>query len=244
MMGAQRENPYMQRAREALAAEDARLQAIRSASAVPEQCGPDVVSAPARGACVVERRLAMVPNGVDSKGLDKWSPAPTGYGHRANARKADAFDRMIAAAQRGKRTCPLTPGQMAMGRRYAALVERAAGDGMKLSSLDGSLGGGDSTGWIDRHLTIADEVAMLRNRIGCGSSLAVRRVRPSASGETQRGPIMDRVLVDMVCIKDCALDDVLRAHGWQPDGRTRKALSEALSAALDRMIGYRAKKSS
>lgn len=219
-------------------AERDRLAAIISAASIPDACGPDIVPAPGRGASVIAPQVTMVPNGVDRHGLDKWDAAPTGYGHRASVRAADAFDRMIASAMRRKKSCPLTPGQVAMGRRYAALVQRAECDGMKLSSLDGSYGGGDSTGWIDRHLSIAQELTVLRNRIGFSSAMPVRRIRPSARGETQRGPIMDRVLVDMVCLKDCSLDDVLRSHGWKKNARSYDAITQALIAALDRMIGY------
>ncbi len=99
-------------------------------------------------------------------------------------------------------------------------------------------------GWMDRHLDIAQELTILRNRIGFSAAMTVRRIRPSKRGETQRGPIMDRVLVDMVCLKGRTLDEVLISHGWKKDGRTYKAIAEALSDALDRMIGYQVKKTS
>lgn len=226
-----------------LADEAARLAMIRAASAIPDQCGPDIIAAPARGGFVVEPQVAMVPNGVDAKGLDKWAAAPTGYGHRSSTRTADAFDRMIASALRRKQPCPLTPGQVSMGRRYAALVELAAADGTRVSRLDASRSGGDSMAWMDRHLDIAQELTILRNRIGFSAAMTVRRIRPSARGEAHRGPIMDRVLVDMVCIKGSTLDDVLKSHGWAVKGAHRKAVAQALCAALDRMIGYRAEKS-
>lgn len=234
-----------QEAREAWRAEEAaRLAAIRSASAIPDQCGPDTIAAPARGPFVVEPQFTMVPNGVDEHGLDKWAAAATGYGHRASVRAADVFDRMIASALRRKRPCPLTHGQIAMGRHYAMLVELAAADGTKVSRLDASRAGGDSMGWMDRHLDIAQELTILRNRIGFSAAMTVRRIRPSLRGETQRGTIMDRVLVDMVCLKSRTLDEVLISHGWKKDGRTYKAIAQALSDALDRMIGYRGKKTS
>ena len=221
------------------AAEARRMAGVINGAAIPDGCGPDIAPAPARGAFVAAHQAAMVPNGVDDFGLTKWVCARTGYGHRASVRAADVFDRILASAMRRKRPCPLTPGQIAMGRRYAALVELAAADGTKVSRLDASRAGGDSMGWMDRHLGIAQELEILRRRIGPGAALAVRRIRPSARGETQRGPIMDRVLVDMVCIKGCALDDVLASHGWAIKGDHRKAVTAALSAALDRMIGYR-----
>lgn len=99
-------------------------------------------------------------------------------------------------------------------------------------------------GWMDRHLEVAQELTILRSRIGTHAAMSVRRIRPSDRGETQRGAIMDRVLVDMVCIKGCTLDQVLINHGWQKNARTYKAITEALSASLDRMIGYPPKKTS
>lgn len=177
----------------------------------------------------------MTPDGSEAG----WKEADAGWHGFKSVRALDTFDRMVAAAHRRKHPCLLTPGQIAMGRRYAALVERAASDGMALSKLDASNGSGDSGGWMDHHLSVAQELAMLRNRIGCGAAMALRRIRPTTRGAVQRGPIMDRVLVDLVCIKDCTLTDVLESHGWAVKGPNRKAVAEALAAALDRMIGYR-----
>ena len=224
------------------AEEQARLDAIRAASAVPDECGPDIAPAPARGGFVVERQITMVPNGVDRHGLDKWAAAPTGFGHRANVRRADVFDGMHAQAARRKRPMILSPGQVAMGRRYHDLVELLSADGCVLSRLDASRSSGDGGNWMDRRIELSNELDMLRRRIGSGVAMAVRRVRPSIRGEVQRGPISDRVLVDMVCLKGSTLDQVLRAHGWAIKGDSRKAIGEALAAALDRMIGYRVKK--
>ena len=73
-----------------LEAERARIAKIKAKAAVPSKCGPDIISAPARGAFVATHRATMVPNGVDDRGLEKWSPARTGYGHRASVRAAVA----------------------------------------------------------------------------------------------------------------------------------------------------------
>lgn len=218
------------------------ISAVIARAAVPEICGDAIQPAPARGPFVAEHQSTMVPVGIDEHGLTKWAMARTGYGHRASIRAADAFDRMIAAALRRKQPWPLTPGQIAMGRRYAGLSEALAADGIKLSSLDQSFGGGDGSSWIDRRLQLSEELELLRKRIGPGAALSVRRVRPSDRGADQRGLISDRILVDMVCLRASSLDAVLVAHGWKPDGRTRKAITAAMSAALDRMIGYRAEK--
>lgn len=222
-----------------LVAEAARLAAIRDAGTIPDECGPGIAPAPARGGFVLVRNIELLPVGAD-----RVEAAHRGYGGRSAIRAADVFDRMIASSLRRKQPCPLTPGQIAMARRYAALTERARADGMSLSKLDASFGAGDNGGWMDRHLQVAEELAMLKARIGGGVAIAVRRLRPSDRGEMQRGPILDRILVDMVCIKGHGLEDVLVAHGWAVKGAHRKAVAEALSAALDRMIGYRSAKSS
>ncbi|MTH61431.1 hypothetical protein GL300_19645 [Paracoccus litorisediminis] len=229
-----------QAARQARQAEEAaRLAEIRDAGAIPEECGPDIAPAPARGGFVLERVRHL-----EGATIDDLVETSRGYVRKSPVRCADAFDLMIAAALRGKRDMPLSPGQIAMGRRYAALVEISATDGTKLSCLDSSGGGGDSMDWMDRHLDIGRELDLLRGRIGHGVAMAVRRVRPTARGAEQRGPIMDRVLVDMVCLKGCTLDQVLMSHGWSAKGDHRKAVSHALGETLDRMIGYRMQKTS
>ncbi|MFG6083822.1 hypothetical protein ACEUZ9_000054 [Paracoccus litorisediminis] len=211
-----------------------RLAAILARATPVEGCGPAIPVAPARGPQVALMPRAMMPDGSE----DGWKDEDSGYRGFMAAQAMDVFDRMLAASRRAKRQMHLTPGQISMARRYRGLVEVLASDGTKLSSLGASGGGGGDRDWMDRRISISDEVAMLRRRVGTGIAMTVRRVRPSDRGEGHRGPIMDRVLVDMVCIKDCTLDQVLRAHFWLPDGRTRKAVTEALCGALDRMIGY------
>lgn len=135
---------------------------------------------------------------------------------------------------------PFTPGQIAMGQHYAALVERHEGAGIKCASLEGRGGGGGTGGgFADAYLAEGREIAAIRRRIGDGVALAVRRIRPSDRGS--RAGITDRRLVDMVCVAGEDLTAVLRAHGWAEKGETRKALRLALCAALDRMQGYREK---
>lgn len=236
----------IQDARDRAAAEARRLAAIRAAGEIPAECGPDIAPSPARGGFVLVPQVAMVPNGVDEHGLDRWTPAPTGYGHRSAIRCADAFDGMMAAALRRKAAMPLTPGQVAIGRRYRDLVEFLSAGGVALSSLEGRRGGsgGDGGNWTDYRLQLSDEVDRLQRRIGQGIALSVRRVRPSDRGAGQRGPITDRALVDMVCLGGKSIDGVLKSHHWSIKGDTRKAAMDALCAALGRMIGYHVKKTS
>ncbi|SHL80287.1 hypothetical protein SAMN05444389_101427 [Paracoccus solventivorans] len=227
-----------------LDAERQRLAAIIAAATPPTECGPDIVPAPARGRCVLVPHIAMAPSGTDARGEQKWVPAATGYGHRASVRQMDVFDRMVLAARRGRRPAPLTPGQIAVARRYRDLVERHDAGGIRCSDLDRATGDGTGRDFMDAYLAEGREIEAIRRRIGGGASLAVRRIRPSTRGGPARRAILDRALVDMVCLGDRTLSEVLRGHGWQVDGRHRAALTEALSGALDRMIGYRGKKTS
>ena len=48
---------------------------------------------------------------------------------------------------------------------------------------------------------------------------------------------MDRRLVDIVCLEDGTITDVLRKHGWGDDAKLRAALQQALAMVLDRMMG-------
>lgn len=80
-----------------------------------------------------------------------------------------------------------------------------------------------------------DEIKRLRRRIGSGSAMVVRRVRPSSRGS--RVTIFDRRLVDMVCLEGRTLSCVLKAHGWSVCGEFVGILSLALKQALDRMSG-------
>lgn len=90
---------------------------------------------------------------------------------------------------------------------------------------------------MDAVLRDREEIERLRRQIGNGSAMVVRRIRPSKRGS--RASISDRRLVDMVCLEDRALSDVLKAHGWSVYGETSQAASKALGRALDRMNGLK-----
>lgn len=213
-----------------LEAERAALARVRASGRAPESCGPEMPVAPGRGKVLAVRTVSFVP-----KGRDGWRAVEGGFDGRDAGRKSDGFDAILAAAARAKAMPPLTPGQVAIGRRYRDLAERLEAGGVKCSDLDGRGGGGD--GFMDAYLADARELARMRARIGHGSALAVRRLRPSARG-SRRG-IADRVLVDMVCLEGASLSEVLRRHGWTKQTPQLKALLVALCGALDRMIGYR-----
>jgi hypothetical protein len=99
--------------------------------------------------------------------------------------------------------------------------------------------GGSQEGFTDHRLDQARRIAGLRARVGAGSALSLRRIRPSRRGDDglARRNIADLALVDEVCINDRDLSAVLRLHGWCVKGDTVKAAAAALGAALDRMMG-------
>lgn len=222
-----------------MVSEARRIREMQAAARVPVECGPDIVPSIARGGFVLHMNVELLP--IGSEGV---AAVHRGYGGRPAIRRADPFDAMQAAAARAGRPSPMMPSQIAIGRRYHDLVELLSADGVKLSQLQASFGGGGKTDWMDQRMVYSDEVARLRRRIGTGACLQVRRIRPSDRGPNQRGTILDRVLVDMFCLMGYGIKAVLRAHGWQADGRNQKVCREALCGALDRMIGLRAEKSS
>lgn len=210
----------------------ARLDLIRQRGAVPEACGPEIVASPARGAFRVFEPVGLYP-----KGKDEWEVKPSGFLGRKAMRMADAFDRMAVAAAKSKSPPPFTPTEVAMGRFYRALFERREAAGHKCSSLEasgGSSGGGPGT-FMDAMLSDRERLDVIWRRIGTGSALVVRRVRPSERGS--RSTIFDRRAVDIVCLEDGTCADVLKAHGWVVNGETVQRVVKAVGDALDRMCG-------
>lgn len=209
-------------------AENARIAMVRALGEVPPECGSDIPHAPARGPVRVFEGVMLYPDGKDG-----WRAAPSGHAGRKGMARADAFDVMEAQARRGL----FTPSQKAVGRYYAALFEAHACAGMQCASLETAVDrtGGGGGEYIDAVLRDRERLNVLRQRIGSGVSLAVRKVRPSVSGS--RALISDRRVVDMVCIEGRTLSDVLRSHGWAVTGKSRGLLRDAFCAALDRMCG-------
>lgn len=212
------------------AAEAARFEEVRARGLVPEECGPDIPEAPARGPFRVFEERRLYPEGEGG-----FVSKPAGFMGRKTIQIADAFDVMAAQARRRKAAVPFNAGQIAMGRLYRSLVERHAAAGVQCSSVE-TLGRGSGGGsYIDALLAEAEEIERLRRRVGAGSALIVRRQRPSGRGS--RRSIPDLMLVDMVCLEDASFDKVLEHHGWCADGKNRAVLREALGKALDRMAG-------
>ena len=216
----------------------ARLAEVRALGFVPAEVGPEIPTAPARGPVRMVDMMASYP-----KGDDGFEVKPAGFLGRKTLRLADSFDVMAAKAARHKKPAPFTPAQVAMGRFYRNLVERHESAGVKCSSLESLSqrgGGGSGSDYMDAVLRDRDQIGALRKRIGVGSAMVVRRIRPSGRGS--RTSIMDRRLVDIVCLEDGTITDVLRAHGWVREGEAAqakhiKALQVALRDALDRMMG-------
>jgi hypothetical protein len=209
-------------------AEADRVEAVRSRGVVPPECGPEIAEAPARGAFRVFEDVMLCPEGADG-----WKPVAAGWRGRKTMRHADAFDVMQAKARRAM----FTPGQVAVGRYYAALHEAHVCAGVRCASLETSIdrspsGGGE---YIDAVLRDRERLDVLRARIGSGCAMAVRKVRPSARGS--RVAIPDRRLVDAVCIEEKTLADVLAEAGWTKTGKSVSILREALCEALERMMG-------
>ena len=211
----------------------ARLAEVRALGFVPAEVGPEIPTAPARGPVRMVDMMASYP-----KGDDGFEVKPAGFLGRKTLRLADSFDVMAAKAARHKKPAPFTPAQVAMGRFYRDLVERHESAGGKCSSLESLSqrgGGGSGSDYMDAVLRDRDQIGALRKRIGVGSAMVVRRIRPSGRGP--RTSITDRRLVDIVCLEDGTITDVLRKHGWAVNADLVKALNRGLAEVLDRMMG-------
>ena len=217
--------------------EEARLAMVRAMGFVPSEVGPEVPMAPARGPVRMLDMMALYP-----KGEDGFERKAAGFSGRKTLRRADSFDVMAAKAARHKKASPFSSAQVAIGRFYRDLVERHASAGVKCSSLESlsQRSGGSGSDFMDAVLRDRDRIRLLRTRIGSGSAMTVRRIRPS--DRKSRTSIMDRRLVDIICLEEGSITDVLKEHGWVGEGQAAqakhiKALQVALRDALDRMVG-------
>lgn len=208
-----------------------RIAMVKARGKVPEVCGDSIPEAPARGAFRVFDPVALYPDG------STYAVKSAGYRGRKAIRLADAFDKMEGQARKKI----FESHQKAIGRDYAALFEKLDAAGVRCSSVeamrDQFSGGGE---YMDALLRDRQRLVLLRDRVGFGVALAVRRVRPSSRGKV--GLISDQLLIDMVCIQDLTLSEVLKKCGWVAEGKRAqgdhiKALRKALLSALDRMAG-------
>ena len=201
--------------------EAARVAAILAAATPPASCGPEIPVAPAFGAYRVFQPMELLQGGLQR---------PSGFAGRNAIVRADVFDAMKAGA--------FTSSQIDMARHYRDLTERHTAGGMRCASLEAGRGGGGSGEFIVAYVKEGQVLASLHRRIGPGAALVVRRIRPSARGGAA-GIILDRDLVDRVCLGQQTLSQVLRGFGWSEAKKHRDALRTALAGALDRMQGYR-----
>lgn len=204
---------------------------VKANGAAPEACGPDMVSvAPARGLVVSFMPTVMVPDGEAG-----YKSVELGFRGRAAMRQRDVFDRMAAQSARRKGVPPFNRYQVGIARDYRALTEKCAAAGVKCSNLF-QVGSGHqgAIDFMDAFMRDRDRLRRFHRAIGTGTSLAVRRVRPSVRGTNHS--ITDWAMVNLVCLGDMDLSAALKRFRWSVKGKTRKALQAALCAALDRMM--------
>ena len=212
--------------------EAARIAGVMARGVVPDACGPEIPLAPARGPLKTFRPIELVPGTVGvARDTGHWQRGEES--RRRGARIMDVFDRMTGPNA-------LTPAQVQIGRDYRDLAERHEAGGMKCASLEaaGRGSGGQGGEFIDAFVAEGRRLEEMRDRIGTGVAMSVRRIRPSKRGAAAKGLITDRDLVDRVCRGDLDLGQVLTVYGWAAKGTSRAALRKALAAALDRMQGY------
>lgn len=212
--------------------EAARIAGVMARGAVPDTCGPEIPLAPARGPLKTFRPIELVPGTVGvARDTGHWQRGEVS--RRRGARIMDVFDRMTGPNA-------LSPAQVQIGRDYRDLAERHEAGGMKCASLEaaGRGSGGQGGEFIDAFVAEGRRLEEMRDRIGTGVAMSVRRIRPSKRGAAAKGLITDRDLVDRVCRGDLDLGQVLTVYGWAAYGASRAALRKALAAALDRMQGY------
>lgn len=208
--------------------EAARLSGIREAARAPASCGPDAPLAPARG-----RTVAYVPTAILPKGEEGYEVQHAGWRGRDAHRAADVWDVMQEQYERaGGRGQLFTDAQIATARAWARLVERHEARGLRCISVEammaGRSGGGQANDFADVLLVEAARIAWVREAIGDGVALEVRRAGKRSAITTAR-------LVEMVAVWGRPLSAVLADHGWSDYGGVRATLRAALADALDRM---------
>ncbi|GAA5073529.1 hypothetical protein N0B44_15640 [Roseibacterium beibuensis] len=198
-------------------AEDEALRLLKARGTPPEQCGDAIPVCPARGPI-----LPWMPTETYRDVHGKEHTVRAARHHAGRVR--DVFDRL------GSR---LDPGQVAVGRHYAALTEELAGSGLGAVSLDGAGGGGGRDDVLERRLTMRAELDAMQARIGGALALDIRNLRPSARDGRRAIPL--RALVDLVCLSDMMPGAVLLQFGWAKDAAKVKLLTAELAQALDNM---------
>ena len=161
---------------------DDRLARVIRAGTVPAGTSPLIPrTAPGRGYTVPFRQTELV-----ERADGKVEEVDVDHLCLAAIRIGDAFGRTADACVRNKVDLPFSPGQIAVGRAYAALVERYETAGLRYASGEtmgqGSGGGGS---FMDAVLADSDRLARLDRRIGNGwrssSERIARRCMASAA---------------------------------------------------------------
>lgn len=220
------------------------LDRILAGAAVPLECGPEIIPAPARG-----RILAVVPvetrrdaeavaKAPDEASADEcWTWEACGHKGRMAVRALDQFEAMNKRARRAGLPDEFTPPQVEAARLYRAMIEKHSAGAVKCVSLEAQ-GGGGGGGFIDAYLDTGRMITAMSNAIGGGAALELRRVRPSDRGNAGARIIRAKVLVDAVCLYDEPLSAILAAFGWSDSARNRDALKASLWAALGRLSAF------
>jgi len=205
-----------------------RVRALLSQAQPPVECSPEIPVAPGRGPMRVLRQYetVMTPSGLRTRRAtgDGFHPAAT----------VDAFDRMELQARRRdpEGSALFTVAQVEAGRVYAALAERVDAAGVKCSSIEGQTKAGDGSGsWIDAVIHDIQRYRRMLRAIGDEVVLAPQRRR----ADDPRRTIRARQLVDAVCIEGKTLREVRNDHGWGNARTANAALTDGLSAVLDRL---------
>ncbi len=219
--------------------ERARLMDLGTA---PDGCSAGIITAPARGPLAPFREGYW--HDTDSGG--EWRHVPYRSGCPGQVR--DIFDTMTDQATRRGGDVPFTAAQVGAGRDYRALHERVQSAGVKCSRVfDVQTDGQGDTDFMVAYMRDTERLDMFHEAIGDGVAKDTKRKVPALEGSVRIGDVQLRQigrrlitvrrLVDGVCIGERALSDVLEAHSWRATGKNRKALQEALCAALGRMQG-------
>ena len=225
-----------------LADEAGRVASIKALSGSPDGCSSEIITAPARGP------VAQFREGYwhEKDGRGEWRHVPYRSGCPGQAR--DIFDIMTDQATRRGADAPFTAAQVGAARDYRALHERVQSAGVKCSkAFDVQSGGQGRVDFMVAYIRDTERLAMFHDAIGSVIAKDMKRVSRDRAqrviitddilAQVDKRIITVRTLVDDVCIKERALSDVLDAHGWSVTGKNRKALRDALCAALGRMQG-------
>jgi hypothetical protein len=221
---------------ERVRAEAARVEAMLRAAAPPVDCGPEMPVAPARGPFRVFEPRVTAPGGrLVHDGYRGQGEAR----HRKAIARLDVFDVMTAQARRRSKDAPplFTAAQVAAGRAYAELTERAGASGYSGTSLEVSavrVRGAGNGDWIEARLRDSRRLDRMRAAIGLDYALGPSDLRRHMD-RGLRHAIPVRVLVDAVCLDGLTITEIIRARGWPARTTTIASVRASLCAALDRI---------